>query len=84
MQQVFEDPETYHRGMRIRLDHPLSGTVDLIGNPLKLSETPVDSSRAPPVLGADTEDVLREALGLDADRLAALAADGTIALGDAR
>ena len=82
--QVFEDPETYHRGMRIRLDHPLSGTVDLIGNPLKLSETPVDSSRAPPVLGADTEDVLREALGLDADRLAALAADGTIALGDAR
>lgn len=36
-----------------------SGTVKLLGNPLKLSRTPVQYRYAPPRFGQDTEEVLR-------------------------
>lgn len=79
--EVFEDPETRGRDMRISVAHPLADTVDLIGNPLHLSSTPVDCGRAPPLLGADTADVLRDNLGLDENALSSLAKDGVIELG---
>src|SRR3546814_5719993 len=51
--QVFEDPQVVQRNMKISMPHPLAGrgAVDLIGNPIKLSETPVSYRRPPPVLG---------------------------------
>ncbi|MDZ7905812.1 MAG: hypothetical protein U5N55_08605 [Cypionkella sp.] len=38
--------------------------VELIGNPLKMSATPVTYAKAPPALGADTGAVLARDLGL--------------------
>jgi crotonobetainyl-CoA:carnitine CoA-transferase CaiB-like acyl-CoA transferase len=66
---VFASDQVAARGMQIKMPHPLAqdGTVDLIGNPIKLSRTPVTYRRPPPVCGADTEEVIRELLG-DADR----------------
>ena len=55
-----------------------SGTVDLIGCPLKMSETPVEYRRAPPTLGEHTEDVLREVLELPNSKIEALRASGII------
>jgi len=77
--QVFADPQVQARGMQIALPHPLAGkgTVDLIGNPLRLSATPVAYRRAPPTLGQHTDEVLRE-LGLEEAELAALRAEGAI------
>ena len=65
--------------MRIAMPHPLAGkgTVDLIGNPLKLSATPVAYRRPPPTLGQHTGEVLAE-LGLDEAELATLRAEGVI------
>jgi len=62
--QVFSDPQVLHRGMKISMPYPAaaSGHVDLIGSPLKLSETPVDYRLAPPTCGQDTDKVLREML----------------------
>ena len=72
--QVFADPQVQARGMQIALPHPLAGkgTVDLIGNPLRLSATPVAYRRAPPTLGQHTDEVLRELLGYDAAKIARL------------
>ncbi len=58
--QVFTDPQVRSRGMQIALPHPQSGKgdVDLIGNPIKYSATPVDYRRAPPYLGQHTDEVL--------------------------
>jgi crotonobetainyl-CoA:carnitine CoA-transferase CaiB-like acyl-CoA transferase len=72
--QVFQDPQVLFRGMKIAMPHPLSGTgtVDLIGNPIKLSETPVDYHLAPPTCGQHTDAVLRELLHMSDDDLAAL------------
>ena len=63
--------------MRITVPHPLSGTVDLIGNPLKLSATPVTYRRPPPTLGQHTDEVLHE-LGLGEADIAELRAAGAI------
>jgi crotonobetainyl-CoA:carnitine CoA-transferase CaiB-like acyl-CoA transferase len=62
------------------MPHPLSGkgTVDLIGNPLKLSETPVSYRRPPPTLGQHTDEVLEELLGLGGEECAKLRAAGII------
>jgi len=77
--QVFDDAQTLHRGMKITLPHAEAGSVSLIGNPIKLSETPVTYDRPPPLLGEQTETVLRDRLGLDDETLARLRADGVIA-----
>ncbi len=74
LQQVFSDPQVLHRNMVVSLPHALaaSGEVPLIGNPLKLSETPVTYRRGPPILGQHTDEVLAELLGLKSEELNSL------------
>ncbi len=69
MDEVFSDAQIRHRGMRIEMSHPLTGDepVPLVGSPIKLSATPVSYRRPPPLLGANTDEVLEELLELDAD-----------------
>jgi crotonobetainyl-CoA:carnitine CoA-transferase CaiB-like acyl-CoA transferase len=46
--------------------------VQVIANPVKLSETPADYRGAPPLLGQHTDEVLSERLGLGAAALSEL------------
>lgn len=65
MDKVFATPQVQHRKMEIAMDHALApGPIKLVGSPLKLSETPVTYEQAPPVLGQDTSEVLKNILGL--------------------
>jgi crotonobetainyl-CoA:carnitine CoA-transferase CaiB-like acyl-CoA transferase len=65
LDRVFESEQVAARQMRIRLPHESAraGHVDLIGNPLKFSATPVDYTRPPPHLGEDTDYVLKTIFG---------------------
>jgi crotonobetainyl-CoA:carnitine CoA-transferase CaiB-like acyl-CoA transferase len=63
IEEVFKDPQVQHRGMKIELDHPLSGKVTGVANPIKFSETTIEYKKAPPILGEDTGNVLRDILG---------------------
>jgi len=83
LSEVFTDPQTLAREMRISLPHAggPDGQVDLIGNPLKMSDTPVSYRQAPPRLGEHTDDVLRDTLGLDDQQIAALRACGAVGSG---
>lgn len=60
--EVFASDQVAAREMKITMAHPQSGsgTVDLIGNPVKFSETPVTYRHAPPVCGADTDEILND------------------------
>jgi crotonobetainyl-CoA:carnitine CoA-transferase CaiB-like acyl-CoA transferase len=80
VEQVFEDPQVRQRGMKITMPHPLSasGTVDLIGNPIKFSETPVDYRLPPPFCGQHTQDVLGELLQMPEAEIEALRQRGVI------
>lgn len=62
LQDVFASDQVAARDMKVSMPHPLAenGFVELIGNPVKFSKTPVSYRHAPPVCGADTEDVLAE------------------------
>lgn len=74
---VFNDPHLNARGFIQRIAHPREGTITLMGCPIRMSDSEVPL-KAPPILGADTVDVLRSELGLDAGALAALRADGVV------
>ena len=78
--EVFSEPQVQARAMKISMPHRLagSGSVDLIGNPIKMSATPVDYRQPPPTLGEHTDVVLEEVLGLDAAERQALRDDGVI------
>jgi crotonobetainyl-CoA:carnitine CoA-transferase CaiB-like acyl-CoA transferase len=75
---VFADPQVIARGLRVDLPHPVSGTVPLVANPLRLSESPVSYRTAPPRLGAQTREVLAQRLKLSDSQLDAFSAQGVI------
>jgi formyl-CoA transferase len=79
--RVFADPQVSARGLRFDLPHPLAGSVPMVANPLKFSHTPVRYERAPPLLGADTHEVLSRRLGLGSAELARLVEAGVIGQG---
>lgn len=66
LSEVFASDQAQARGMRIAMPHPLaaSGQVDLIGNPVNFSATPVAYRRPPPLCGEHTQEVASE-FGLD-------------------
>ena len=68
--QVFSDPQVLHREMVVEIPHPTAGKVKLAGFPYKLSRTPAAITRHPPLLGEDTEAVLRDMLGYSAEAIA--------------
>ena len=59
-------PEAYasahgqHRQMKLEIPHPVEGSIPNIGFPVKLSETPQQVRRHPPLLGEHTDEVLGE------------------------
>lgn len=58
-QQVFEDPQVIHRGLRVDLPTEDGGTVSTIASPLRLMGTPVQYELAPPKLGSSTDRLLK-------------------------
>jgi len=80
IKQVFDDPQIAARDMRINMPHPDAGEkgIDLIGNPVKFSKTPVSYRRPPPKLGQHTQEILKEYLNLDQSTLDAYQEQGVI------
>jgi formyl-CoA transferase len=76
--QALDHPQVKHRGMRIDLPHPQAGSVPLVANPMKFSETPVTYRQAPPLLGEHTREILVQRLGRDPAEIDALAQRGVI------
>jgi len=74
---VFEDPQTRHQQMRITIDHPQHGPLDVLGFPIKFTDDPCRVHLPPPVLGADTDAILAE-LGRNPSAIAALRAANVV------
>lgn len=78
LQEVFADPQVNERGMVTHWRHPLQSDLKLVSSPMKLSATPVRAELPPALLGQHTEQVLRELLDCDEDRLSQLKAQKVI------
>jgi crotonobetainyl-CoA:carnitine CoA-transferase CaiB-like acyl-CoA transferase len=76
--EVFGDPQLEARDMIARLEHAAAGAVELIGVPVKLSDTPGAVRTPPPTLGQHTDAVLRGDLGLSDGDIATLRRQGVI------
>jgi len=76
--QVFADPQVLARELAFSLPHALAGSVPQVASPLRMSETPVEYRRAPPLLGEHTEEVLARLLGLSTVEVAHLHATGVV------
>jgi len=62
LQEVFDDPQVKFLALKKELPHPRRGRVAVVGSPVRLSDTPVQISRAAPDLGEDTESILQALL----------------------
>ena len=72
------DPQTMFRDMIATIDHPLIGSLRMLGLPVKLSETPGAIDSAPPRLGEHTRQVLSRDLEMNDAQIDALARAGAI------
>jgi formyl-CoA transferase len=76
--KVFSDPQLLFRGMLAEVPHPTAGTVKMVASPMKLSQTPCDIQRHPPLLGEHTEELLQARFGLSISEIESLRQNGEI------
>jgi formyl-CoA transferase/CoA:oxalate CoA-transferase len=76
--EALADPQIAARSMIETVPHPTIGRLNLLGLPVKLSDTPGAVRSPPPRLGEHTRSVLQDDLGRDAATIQELAAAGTI------
>ena len=78
MSELHEDPQLAARGFFQVLPHTASGSVTHDGLPTRFSAKRQMLHSSAPVLGEHTQQVLREILGLDDQRIGELAAAGAL------
>jgi formyl-CoA transferase len=74
MKEIATDMSLRDSGAIVEVDHPTRGNHLTVGNPIKMSASPTEVSRAP-LLGEHTEEAPRE-LGYSADDVAMCAKSG--------
>lgn len=75
--KLLAHPQVHARDLIQEVEHPVIGTMKMLGIPLKLSETPGSVRKAPPLLGENTEEVLGN-LGYCKEEIAGLKNKGVI------
>jgi formyl-CoA transferase len=76
MKEIAEDPWLRKSGTVVEVDHPSRGRHLTVGNPIKLSDSATEVTRAP-LLGEHTEEVLKE-LGYGDKDVELLRSEGAI------
>jgi crotonobetainyl-CoA:carnitine CoA-transferase CaiB-like acyl-CoA transferase len=59
LDEVFEDPQVKHLGLKREVQHPKLGHVSLVGGGVTLSDTPTEIRTVAPEYGQHTNEILR-------------------------
>jgi crotonobetainyl-CoA:carnitine CoA-transferase CaiB-like acyl-CoA transferase len=73
--QVAADPQVLENGYIVPVEHPEFGATQMVGSPVRFSDTPATPSPVAPELGAHTEEVLLE-IGFSWEEIEQLRTDG--------
>ena len=76
--KVANDPQVLARDMIAEVEHEVTGTVQIPGIPIKLSETPGQIDAPAPNLGEHTSEVLTGLLGVGVEEVNQLKQDGVV------
>jgi formyl-CoA transferase len=57
MDQVFDDPQVKARGMVLEVPYAPAGTLKMTASPIRMSATPIDSAKPPPLLGEHQHEI---------------------------
>ncbi len=57
--KVFDDPQVRARGMVVEVPYAPAGTLKMTASPIRMSATPLDSAKPPPLLGEHQQEVFR-------------------------
>lgn len=68
MKEIAEEPALRETDTVVEVDHPTRGKYLSVGNPIKMSDSPVDYQRSP-LLGEHTDEILRDFLGLSDEEI---------------
>ena len=72
IRDIFEDPQYKARENIVEVEHPRLGKVKIPGVVPKFSETPGSIRQIAPDLGEHTDEILKDIIGLDDERIAKL------------
>jgi formyl-CoA transferase len=75
--ELSRDPHLLERGAVVNVEHPVNGVVAIPGFPVRLSASHVPLSHSP-ILGADTDNVYTNILGLSAEDVSGLRRESVI------
>ena len=76
LEQAFQEPQVQARNMLVDMQHPLKENLTVIGSPIKMSRTPVEYRKAPPMLGEHTDEILSRVI--DSEKLDLLKSKGIV------
>lgn len=63
MKELADEPSLRDTGTIVEVEHPTRGSYLTVGNPIKLSDSPVEVTRSP-LLGEHTDEILGDFLGM--------------------
>lgn len=78
IQDVFNHPQAQARNLKVEIEHPTAGMVGFPGFPYKMSQTPAELYRPPPLLGEHNEEILNELLNYTREEVVHLKDQGAI------
>jgi len=75
---VYNHPQAEARSLKVEVEHPTIGSLAMPGFPYKMSATPAEVHRHPPLLGEHTGEILIQELGYSDEEAAALRERGVV------
>ena len=80
LKTAYAQPQLSENEMIVEIDHPVAGDIHVIGSPYKFRRTPCSSYSAPPLMGADTEQILTKVLGRSQAEVDGLVEGGVVSV----
>ncbi len=78
LNEAARDPHVVARESILTVPHAAGGTIPIVRNPIRYSETPIETYASPPLLGAQTDELLSDLLDLEEAEIAALRQSGAL------